>query len=110
MLLGRDIGGDKTALAVYGADRGPQARMAEKHFPSADYPSLEAIAREYLAEIDLPVTHACFAVAGPVDGGRATLTNLPWVIEESALQAALGLESVSLLNDVAAMATSVPHL
>ena len=54
--------------------------------------------------------HACFAVAGPVAGGRPALTNLPWVIEEPALQAALGLQSVRLLNDVEAMAAAVPHL
>jgi glucokinase len=110
MLLAGDIGGTKTALAVFSADHGPRAARAERLFPSADYPSLEAIAREYLAEVDLPVTQACFAVAGPVSNGRATLTNLPWVLEESALQAALGLEAVSLLNDVEAMATAVPHL
>jgi glucokinase len=110
MLLAGDIGGTKTALAVYSADRGPRAPLAERIFPSGDYPSLEAIAREYIAEIDLPVTHACFAVAGPVSRGRATLTNLPWIVDESALQVALGLESVSLLNDVEAMAAAVPHL
>jgi glucokinase len=110
MLLAGDIGGTKTALAVYSPDNGPRAPFAEKIFPSHDYPSLEAIAREYLAEVDLPVTRACFAVAGPVSRGRATLTNLPWVVEESALEQALGLESVSLLNDVEAMAAATPHL
>jgi len=56
------------------------------------------------------VTRACFAVAGPVGRGRASLTNLPWVVEESALEAALGLESARLLNDVEAMAVAVPQL
>ena len=110
MLLAGAIGGTKPALAVFSADRGPRAPLAERLFPSADYPSLEAIAREYLAEIDLPVTHACFAVAGPVSRGRAVLTNLPWVVEESALMAAHGLESVRVLNDVEAMATAIPYL
>jgi glucokinase len=84
--------------------------MAEKVFPSGDYPSLEAIAKEYLAEVHLPVTEACFVVAGPVNDGKASLTNLPWLIEESALAAALNLASVSLLNDVAGMANAVPYL
>ena len=73
MLLAGDIGGTKTALAVFSEEHGPRAPIAEKVFPSGDYPSLEAIAREYIAEVDLPVTHACFAVAGPVSGGRAAL-------------------------------------
>src|SRR5581483_11408448 len=110
MLLAGDIGGTKTDLAVFSVEGGPRAPIAQKRFPSRDYASLEAIAREFIAEVDLPVTHACFAVAGPVVGGSASLTNLPWIIEESSLQAALGLESVSLLNDVQATAVAVPHL
>jgi len=110
MLLAGDIGGTKTALAVFSEEHGPRAPIAEKVFPSGTYPSLEAIAREYITEVGLPVTRASFAVAGPVSSGRAALTNLPWVVEESALEAALGLESASLLNDVEAMAVAVPHL
>src|SRR6188768_440344 len=110
MLLAGDIGGTKTALAVFSTDHGPRTPLAEKVFPSGAYPSLEAIDRDYMAEVGLPVTQACFAVAGPVSGGKATLTNLPWVLDESALQAALRLESVRLLNDVEAMATAAPYL
>jgi hypothetical protein len=62
------------------------------------------------AEVSLPVSNACFAVAGPVSGGKASLTNLPWLVDESALEAALGIESIVLLNDVEAWATAVPHL
>jgi glucokinase len=110
MLLAGDIGGTKTDLAVYTAERGPRNAVAQKRFPSRDYSSLEAIAAEFIAEVELPTTHACFAVAGPVIGSSAVLTNLPWVVEGAALQAALGLESVSLLNDVEATATAVPYL
>jgi glucokinase len=110
MLLAGDIGGTKTDLAVFTVERGPRAPVAQKRFPSRDYPSLEAIAREFIAEVDLPVTWGCFAVAGPVVGGRAALTNLPWIVEEASLQTGLRLEFVSLLNDVEAMATAVPHL
>jgi glucokinase len=110
MLLAGDIGGTKTDLAVYTRERGPRAPIAQKRFPSRDYPGLEAIAREFLAGADLPVTRACFAVSGPVVGGSAALANLPWVVQEAALRAGLRLESVSLLNDVEAPATAVPHL
>jgi glucokinase len=110
VLLAGDIGGTKTDLAVFGVERGPRAPVAQQRFSSGDYRSLEAIAHEYLAHVDVAVSRACFAVAGPVSGGRAVLTNLPWEIDASRLQAALGLESVRLLNDVEAMATAVPHL
>jgi glucokinase len=110
MLLAGDIGGTKTDLAVFSAEQGPRAPIVQKRFPSGDYPSLEAIVGEFISEADLPVTHASFAVAGPVVGGTASLTNLPWIIEETALQETVRLEGVSLLNDVEATAVAVPHL
>ncbi len=110
MLLAADIGGTKTDVAVFTAELGPRAPIAEKRFPSADYPSLEAIATEFLTKLDMPISNASFAVAGPVVEGRASLTNLPWVVEVTTLRSALGIESVSLLNDLEAMATAVPAL
>lgn len=55
-------------------------------------------------------TSACFDVAGPVSGGRAHLTNLPWDLEEAALASELDLEQVTLLNDLQAIANATPHL
>jgi glucokinase len=110
MLLVGDVGGTKTDLAVFSADLGPGAPIAQKRFPSGDFPSLEGLASEYVREVELPIANACFAVAGPVISGKASLTNLPWVVEETTLQTALNLDSVCLLNDVQAMAAAVPHL
>jgi glucokinase len=110
MLLAADIGGTKTDMAVFSAELGPRAPIAEKRFPSADYPSLEAIATEFLSKLDLPISNASFAVAGPVVEDRATLTNLPWVVEVATLRSVLRLQSVTLLNDLEAMASAVPHL
>jgi glucokinase len=110
MLLVGDIGGTKTDLALVSPSDGPRAPVVRKRFPSGDYPSLEHIAREFLAVVDVPVTHALFAVAGPVVNGRSVLTNLPWVVEETALQATLQLDFVRVANDVEAMAAAVPYL
>src|ERR1051325_226091 len=85
MLLAGDIGGTKTDLAVYSTDGGPRAPLAPAEYPSGRYTSLEALVREFLAGTSLPVTWACFDVAGPVIKGRARVTNLPWEIDESAL-------------------------
>jgi glucokinase len=110
MLLAGDIGGTKTALAVFTPERGPYAPVAEAVFPSAGYPGLDAIVREFLARTRLPVASAAFGVAGPVVGGRATVTNLPWTIDEAGLREELGLRSVRLINDLVAVARAVPHL
>jgi glucokinase len=110
MLLAGDIGGTKTDLGVFSAEKGPRAPLAQARFHSADYPGLEPMAREFLAGVKLPVSHACFGVAGPVGGGRAQLTNLPWLLDEAALGASLNLQAVRLLNDLEAIANAVPHL
>jgi len=110
MLLAGDIGGTKTNLAVFSPETGPRAPLAEATFPSADYPSLETIVREFLSQTDLKVERASFGVAGPVVAGRATTTNLDWMLDERQLQEALNLSSVRLLNDLDAIAHAVPLL
>jgi glucokinase len=110
LLLAGDIGGTKTNVAVFSPEDGPRAPLAEATFPSADYPSLEALVREFLSQVDLKVEWASFGVAGPVAAGRSTITNLPWVMEERQLQEALNLSSVRLLNDLDAIAHAVPFL
>jgi glucokinase len=110
MLLAGDVGGTKTDLAIFLPDQGLRAPMAQRRFHSANYPGLAALVREFLASANLPVEYACFDVAGPLVGGRARLTNLPWVLEEAALREALRLKAVWLINDLFAIASAVPHL
>jgi glucokinase len=110
MFLAGDIGGTKTNVAMFSRETGPRAPQAEATFPSAHYPSLEVLVREYLARVNLPVKHASFGVAGPVVDGQATITNLPWVMNETQLQTELKLSSVRLLNDLVAIAHAVPGL
>jgi glucokinase len=104
LLLAGDIGGTKTALAVYSAERGPRAPLLEAEFPSANYASLGVMVREFLAGSDLPIERACFAVAGPVITGSSKVTNLPWLLAEAELTRELQVRSVHLLNDLEAIA------
>src|SRR5438105_4940899 len=107
LLLAGDIGGTKTALAVYSAERGPRAPLLEAEFPSAKYPSLGVMVRQFLARSNLTVERACFAVAGPVMAGRAQFTNLPWLLAETELAPELEVRSVHLLNDLEAIALAM---
>jgi glucokinase len=109
-LLAGDIGGTKTNLGIFSTEAGPRAPLAESRFPSASYPSLEAIVREFLSRTDLEVKQATFGVAGPLVEGRATVTNLPWVVDEKELRGTFNFSSVRLLNDLQAIAASVPFL
>lgn len=110
MLLAGDIGGTKTNLAIFSSVDELRTPVHEGTFPSAQYPSLELLVRDFLAQGDYQIQSACFGVAGPVIAGKAKITNLPWVMEEAVLQQELGIPSICLLNDLVATASGVPLL
>ncbi len=110
MLLAADIGGTKTDLAVFSHEAGPHSPLVQGEVHSADYPSLQVLAAEFLSKVDIPVERACFDVAGPVIDGHAKVTNLPWTMDEASLASDLNLKSVRLLNDLEAVARAVPIL
>jgi glucokinase len=110
MLLAGDIGGTKTNLAVFSPDGGLRVPLVEATFPSAEYDTLEDLVGDFLSQTGVKVERASFGVAGPVVGGRAKITNLPWVMDEVQLQEALGLLSVCLLNDLSAIGHAIPWL
>jgi glucokinase len=110
MLLAADVGGTKTNLGIYSTEGKPREPIAEYTLLSGRYESLEELVSEFLSEVCIKVDHASFGVAGPVVGGRARITNLPWVIDEAHLRDTLNLRSVRLLNDLEAIAYGVPLL
>src|SRR5260370_15368324 len=112
MLIAGEIGVAKIELAIFSNEGGPHSPLAQGKVHSADYPSLEAIVKEFLAKVVKPVDRACFAVPGPVIGGRVKTTNLPWMIEDRSLaqELNLNLKSVHLINDLEAIARAVPIL
>lgn len=121
LLLVGDLGGTNTRLALYEAPRKGRRAGAERRSPavhliepatfaSRSFPTLEAVAKEYLRRTGARPSRAVFGVAGPVVAGRAEITNLPWRITESGLRRALRLRSARLVNDLAAIAWAVPAL
>lgn len=110
MLLAGDIGGTKTNFALYASDTDLRTAVAEGTFPSAWYPSLEAMVGQFLRQAGGMVDRASFGVAGPVVNGEAKITNLPWTVSERGLAAALRIPRVGLLNDLEAIGHAVPFL
>ena len=110
MLLAGDIGGTKTDLAVFSPEAGPYSPVVQEEVHTADYPSLEALAAEFLDRTKMPVERACFDVAGPVINGSVKITNLPWIMDEVSLAKGLDLKSVRLINDLEAVARAIPVL
>ncbi|MFN8533693.1 MAG: glucokinase [Dehalococcoidia bacterium] len=110
MLLAGDLGGTKTNLAIVDPARGPREPVVEGTLPSGEFPSLEALIAEFLKEKRVRLRSASLGVAGPVVGGAAKITNLPWVIREEDLVRTFGLRRAHLINDLEAIACAVPHL
>ncbi|HYH78152.1 MAG TPA: glucokinase, partial [Longimicrobium sp.] len=108
MLLAGDIGGTKTVLAL--VEAGSAEIVAEAVFPSREYASLEAVVAAFRAAHPGPVRRAAFSVAGPVIGGVAHITNLPWCLRAAHLAETLGMGDVLLVNDLQATAYALPHL
>ena len=111
MILAGDVGGTKTALALFEEGRDGLALVREAALPSREFSSLEAVIARLLGTgPPVRVDAACFGVAGPVVDGRCVTTNLPWELEESHLAQALGAPRVKLLNDLEAAGHGVLSL
>ncbi len=110
MLLAGDIGGTKTAVALFSTDTDTLQPVVEMTFQNRNYSSLEEVIYEFMRDNPKAITSASFGVAGPVVKGRANITNLPWVIDQEAIQKAFDFPKVHLLNDLESIASAVPHL
>jgi glucokinase len=111
MILAGDVGGTKTDVALFEADRTGLHMVRDGVFPSREFASLEEILTKFLAgDAGTKPAAGCFGMPGVVLDGRCTTTNLPWTVEEKALAAALALPHVRLLNDLEAAAYGMLHL
>ncbi|HEB95561.1 MAG TPA: glucokinase [Sedimenticola thiotaurini] len=110
-ILAGDIGGTKTRLALFSVRGTALESLAEERFASRDHDSLAAIIRIFRERHKTEPPHAaCFGIAGPVDGGRAAATNLPWRIDAAELARRFRIPRVDLLNDLEANAWGIPAL
>lgn len=111
LIIAGDIGGTKTILRlveVRGEDNSFQT-LAEDNYVSADYPDLVPMVKafwENSGEQSLP-KKACFAIAGPVLNNTSNLTNLNWHLDSKKLAQDLGIDSVTLINDFAAVSYGI---
>ncbi len=111
MLLAGDVGGTKTLLGLFSSGQSRPALVRAETFVTIEHDSLvHMIARFIEAAEAGPIEAACFGVAGPVGDQRATLTNVPWAVAAVDIASAFSIRSVTLLNDLQAMAYSVPVL
>ena len=110
-----DIGGTN---ARFGWIDGPGAAPAHvRKLAVPDYPAPADAARAYLEGLKAtlgdayrPPRHAAIAVATAVVGDQVAFTNSHWSFSRRALQSALGLDGLQVLNDFEALALALPRL
>lgn len=101
IVLAGDVGGTKTALALFDSTAGGLRLVREDTMPSRGFDALETGVERFLAGGPRPpIAAVCLGVAGPVVDGRCTATNLPWAIDERQLAAVVPGARVKLLNDL----------
>lgn len=110
LILAGDIGGTTTRLAFFQNSDAGMETVAKETFPSRGHGTLGAIVQTFVAATGLAPERACFGIAGPVRNGRVLTPNLPWLVDGLELAAQLGLEQVTLINDLQANAYGIPLL
>ena len=110
--IAADVGGTHARIGL--VTRGPGARIVVEKFVRyvcADYPSLAAILRDFIAGLDRrDVQEAAIACAGYCLDGTIINTNLPWTVSLGQMRADLHLSAVEFVNDFEAVAYATPHL
>lgn len=111
LILAGDIGGTKTYLALYAFDGATLRAVKEGAFVNSGYGGAGEVLGEFLgAERGASIESAALGVAGPVEGGRALLTNLGWTVDSGELARSLAIGRLGLLNDLASIGWGAPLL
>ena len=110
MIVAGDIGGTHARIGLFEVRNGTATLVTERKYPSREFTGLEVVVRTFLEEVKADPTCAAFGLAGPVRDGRVRTPNLPWEVDSRVLASELGLEQVSLINDLEALAYGIPSL
>jgi glucokinase len=109
MILAGDIGGTNSRLAFFDEKL---AKLHEQTYRNEGRASFTEIVHEFIHSTAsvTKIDRAAFGVAGPVKDGRASMTNLPWKLDEQELARDLSIGKVALINDLVAHAEGIELL
>jgi glucokinase len=108
------MGGTKTNMGIFSLNRHAACdtvprKISALHLLNSDFEGPEQLLEAGLAQLKCgPVHIVVLAVAGPVEAGRASLTNLAWTLDAEQLQSHFGWSRLLLINDLEAMAYGLP--
>ncbi len=109
-VLAADIGGTKTLFQLTMEN---DDVLFEQEYVSQQFESFDLVLTEFLGQAQLKhyeIDRACFAVAGPVFGRDANVTNLPWQLNADELAKNFNIKHVHLCNDFEAVAHGIACL
>ena len=109
MRLVADFGGTNARVGL--CENGVIKSSSIQRYSNADWGSLEDVLAAYCARhLNGTLDEMVIAVAGPVQAGKAALTNRNWSVVDSDLAQKFGCKRVVLLNDLTALGYAVPVL
>lgn len=119
LLLVADIGGTNGRFGLVEFDteknraKGKIDYTAERQITlkCANYPDMATMIKACCREfgVDIPA-YGCLAIAGPIENGQASMTNLNWKFSIDGLRDQLGMKTLHVINDFASLAYAVPFL
>lgn len=110
MILAGDVGGTKTQLGIFQVKGKKLQLERSKTYLNQRYHCLEEILAEFTSDTSKHIESACFGIAGPVNNGTCLATTLGWSISARMLAERFSLPSVTLLNDLEAIAHGIELL
>ena len=108
MRLVADVGGTNARLAL--SDGGEVQPNTLRSYRNDDWSDFQSVVADFLTHAPAPPQEMVVAVAGPVHGDTARLTNRDWTFDTAQLAAGFGMRRAHLLNDLMAMGYAVPSL
>ncbi len=108
-ILLADVGGTNARIALARHDALVPGTITR--FRGDDHATFDEVVAKFLAQQGSPQIEAvCVAVAGPVWGAEARLTNRDWTFSEARLRALSGASRARLINDLIALGYATPAL
>ena len=105
VILAADIGGTHARFMLASLSRGRIAALEEATLTVAAHATVESACEAFLSRRpEIEVGRACLAVAGPIEGRCAQLTNAPWRIDADRLSGRFAIPRLDLRNDFEAAA------
>ncbi len=110
MILAGDLGGTRTRLGLFDTSAGVLTPVWKHTVLNADHAGIEDVLARCERLQGVPVDAACFGAAGPVENGVCRMTNLAWTLDAAALTRSAGIGTVTVVNDLTAIAVAVAHM